>query len=124
MPAADVVDLDSTQASADFISTLTDTAEDFSITGASMDDMSDKLKESNIIAGIVIEQGFSDDYSKVRIVTGKSDVDVMQLQNIVAQSVSLMENKKNLFQSGIGDTGSGRSGRKRSRPDIRRQIRG
>ena len=103
VPEAEVVDLDSTQASADFISTLTDTAEDFSITGASMDDMSDKLKESNIIAGIVIEQGFSDDYSKVRIVTGKSDVDVMQLQNIVAQSVSLMGNKKNLSKA-VSDT--------------------
>ena len=96
VPSVNVVDLENTAESAGFTDTLTDTAADFYIAVASMEEMSEQLKESYIIAGVVIEQGFSDDFSNVRIVTGKSDVDVMQLKNIVAQSVSLMENKKNL----------------------------
>ena len=91
-----IVDLDGTHVSAEFIDTLSREVGGFDFKEAELADMEEYVKESSILAGIVIEEGFENDFSKVKIVTGKSAVEVMQLKNSVSHALSLIENKRNL----------------------------
>ncbi len=91
-----IVDLDNSEVSNNLQETLIDTADGFEFQSASLEDMQELLKDSSIMAGIVIEDGFESDYSKIKIVSGKSAVEVIQLKNTLSNALSLMVNKANV----------------------------
>lgn len=96
IPSVRVVDMDNTETSQQLKDTISNTVEGFVFRDAELNEMKDLVKESSIMAGIVIEEGFESDYTKLKIVTGKSAVESMQLKNALEQVVSLMANKDNL----------------------------
>ncbi len=95
-PIVQVVDLDKSGASAAFYNMLKDDVEGFDFRDGELSAMEEFVKESGILAGVVLEEGFSEDYSKIKIVSGKSAVEVMQLKNALSQEISLMQNKERL----------------------------
>jgi ABC-2 type transport system permease protein len=91
-----IVDLDNSQTSSEFTQTLIGDVKGFDFREAELEDMKEYVKESQILAGVVLEEGFENDYSKIKIVSGKSAVEIIQLKNSLANTISLMSNKINL----------------------------
>lgn len=96
LPSIRIVDLDNTDASVSLQDTINNTVEGFEFKSADLKEMQQLVKENSITAGVVIEKGFESDYSKIKIVSGKTAVEIMQLQNSLQNALSLMVNKDNL----------------------------
>ena len=99
LPSVKIADLDGTETSQKLMETIKDTAEGFSFKEAGVDEITTDIKESSIMAGIVIDKGFESDFSKVKILSGKSAVEIMQLENEVSNALGLMENRESLAQA-------------------------
>jgi hypothetical protein len=81
-----IVDLDNSQTSSEFTQTLIGDVKGFDFREAELEDMKEYVKESQILAGVVLEEGFENDYSKIKIVSGKSAVEIIQLKNSLANT--------------------------------------
>ena len=66
---------------------------------SSEEEIRELVKNNSILAGIVIEEGFETDYSKISVISGYSLVEVMQLKNVISQAVSLIQNKAGLSEA-------------------------
>ncbi|MCK5130305.1 MAG: ABC transporter permease, partial [Clostridiales bacterium] len=95
VPTIAVVDNDMSQQSEAFTESIGD-IEGFEFKIHSQKDMEAQVQENTVLAGIVLEEGFKDDVSKIRIVTGKSAIEVMQLKHTLLKLIGEMTNKENL----------------------------
>ena len=66
LPSIRIVDLDNTETSMELQEVIISTVEGFEFRSADLKEMQQSVKENSIAAGVVIEEGFESDYSKIK----------------------------------------------------------
>ena len=98
-PTICFADMDGSEASAQLKSNVINAHEGYIYQESSVEEIKELIKNNSILAGIIVEEGFEEDYSKIRFVTSQDLVEVIQLKNVISQAISLLADKAALSEA-------------------------
>lgn len=91
-----LVDVGNTESTQDFIDDIQKNIDGYDFEVIDQEEMEKKVEDSSILAGVLVEDGYKQDMSKITIVTGKNAVEVMKLKSQLSQTINSVVNKENL----------------------------
>jgi ABC-2 type transport system permease protein len=91
-----LVNVDQSEAADEFINNIQNNIDGYNFEVLSQNEMEQKVEDTSTLAGVLIQDGYKQDMSKITIVTGKDAVEVMKLKHQLTQIINSAVNKDKL----------------------------